>query len=164
MSISKRISFLLIICLVLFVAYLFVMNQNKPVQKNQIPNTTSQTINLSQITDKIKIGMTKNDIKNEFSDSYRTVKDLQTNVELWRYDISHSNGQAAFQGGVVERLNGDFVDVESILQDKLDLQIFIQFDKNDKVEMFRIYFKGTDNKVHEKITYPDKTEERIIEL
>lgn len=161
---NKRI--LLPVCIILLLGLIFLLVKQENTSAGA--GTSTYTMNapdgkVSTIESKLKIDLTKSQIISTLSDKYREVKDLGTNTPQWRYDISESNGELTFRGDFVEHLNGDYVDVEALKDKRLDMQIFITFNQEDKVDEFTVYYKKQDDKVYRKTVGREKTEEYEVE-
>jgi hypothetical protein len=90
-----------------------------------------------QVMRKLKIGMSKEQIKSLFGGQYQEIGSTGVNNIMWRYDIGVKNG--------FSKLHGDMVHLKLLKNDHIQMQLLITWDQNGNAKNYSMYYKGPFN-------------------
>lgn len=128
--------------------------------QNQQDFYQEDTIELTEIQEKLQIGLTQPEVEQVLGENWVEVTSAKDRLPMWRYDLNVREGYSS--EALVEF--GDFVDLEGISNGDVGLQIFIAWSDEQKVQTFSIYYPNhEDGKVYEYRVFPENfTREQII--
>jgi len=112
--------------------------------------TEKQVINVdltaTVVKEKLKLGMSKEEVKNLLEVDYDAeVTSSMNDTKMWRYDFGKKEGYTFTAPD-----NMDEVDMQGLEAESLKSQLFVEFDKEEKVLSYAFYSK---NEKGERVEY-----------
>lgn len=107
---------------------------------------------------KMTIAYEKNGVQQLFGTNYIETTDSMDDSELWRYDL------VAKEGYTFKPEMGDTGDIEGIKNDLMQMQLFINWNKENRAESYSLLYKGKDGNVYNYRLDTNGTEEKYEQL
>ncbi|HZG82758.1 MAG TPA: hypothetical protein VEZ13_18535 [Brevibacillus sp.] len=119
--------------------------------------TEKQVINVdltaTVVKEKLKLGMSKEEVKNLLEVDYDAeVTSSKNDTKMWRYDFGKKEGYTFTAPD-----NMDEVDIQGLEDGSLKSQLFVEFDKEEKVLSFAFYSKNEKGELVESRLMQDGT-------
>lgn len=119
--------------------------------------TEKQVINVdltaTVVKEKLKLGMSKEEVKNLLEVDYDAeVTSSMNDTKMWRYDFGKKEGYTFTAPD-----NMDEVDIQGLEDGSLKSQLFVEFDKEEKVQSFSFYSKNEKGELVESRLMQDGT-------
>ena len=96
------------------------------------------------IKTKIKLGLSKEEVKSSLGDDITAIKNSMDDSEMWRYDIEAKENYTSPDDEY------DMGDIEGLKNGELKIQLFIQWNSKDTVEWYSaLYLNESDGKVYD---------------
>lgn len=133
----------------------------KPMEVNNYnqKNIQGESEILSVIKEKLKLGLTKEEVKNRMGNDFTKVDSSIDDTKMWRYDIG------AKEGYIAPDNNNDQGDIRGLKNGDVKIQLFIHWDWNNKdtVDYYSVlYLNESDGKIYSYESFQNGEEKKRI--
>lgn len=124
------------------------VGSNTPITSTPGPGIESQLMTVEKIKESMKLGMTKEQVKDVLGSNYKELKVEQRTV--WRYNFGMKDGYK-----FDPKMFLDEVDLQGLRDGNLAMQVFIHWDQTEtKVGTFFAYYKSNEQ-INEYQVFPN---------